>query len=162
MHMVRGLVLYSWQDTLLSNKMFKQQLSQSLTQPRCTNGAPENLMLGVTLRSTIILDKTNGTSGPRIPHFIDAKMASFCSFTPSLLLRGEGSWLFLFILSKIVASHPGGSRKISRRYRNRDKLRPDGLLGSYRLYLLLLLDRNPNIAVFPFRTTRFKRKNWNF
>jgi len=35
-----------------------------------------------------ILDKINGTSGPPLPHFNDAKMARFCSFAPSSLLWG--------------------------------------------------------------------------
>ena len=92
-----------------------------------------------------ILDKVNGISGPPLPPF------HWCQNGECLLLRafimasGEIRLLFLFMLSKIVASHPGGSRKISRRYRNRDKLWPDGPFGLYRLYQLLLLHRNPNI-----------------
>ena len=92
-----------------------------------------------------ILDKVNGISGPPLPPF------HWCQNGECLLLRafimasGKIRLLFFFMLSKIVASHPGGSRKISRRYRNRDKLWPDGPFGLYRLYELLLLHRNPNI-----------------
>ena len=35
-----------------------------------------------------ILNKINGTSGPPLPHFSEAKMARFCSFAPSSFLGG--------------------------------------------------------------------------
>ena len=38
------------------------------------------------------------------PHFNDAKMTCFCSFTPSSLLWGEGGLSFQSILSKIAGS----------------------------------------------------------
>ena len=97
------------------------------------------------LSKIAIFYKISGISGPPLPPF------HWCQNGECLLLRafimasGEIRLLFLFMLPKIVASHPGGSRKISRRYSNRDKLWPDGPFGLYRRYQLLLLHRNPNI-----------------
>ena len=66
-----------------------------------------------------ILNKINGTSGPPLPHFSEAKMARFCSFAPSSFPGGwvGGEWgiivPFYFVqdctyaLGKLIASRNG-------------------------------------------------------